>query len=103
MTWVENLLNFTKSYYRVTSNAGDELEYLVPFPLGYTSTMEAHWTTDVIVLDPSCSWQTATKTQFSNSSWDVTLPESSWYAGGNWNFPFRVLKHGSNSNEVSRC
>ena len=94
MTWVENLLNFTKSYYRVTSNAGDELEYLVPFPLGYTSTMEAHWTTDVIVLDPSCSWQTATKTQFSNSSWDVTLPESSikLVCGGKLEFPFSCLE-----------
>jgi hypothetical protein len=57
MAWVENFLNFTDGYYKVMSSEGssDQFEYLVPFPPGYTSTMKAHWTTDVIVLDPSCS------------------------------------------------
>jgi len=77
MAWVENFLNLTNGYHKVTSNEGDQFEYLVPFPLGYTSTMKAHWTTDVIVLDPSCSWQTAMTTRFVNDSdWYVTLYES---------------------------
>ena len=78
MAWAENTLNVTNGYYKVTNSEGDQSEYLVPFPPGYTSTMKAHWTTDVIVLDPSCNWQTATAaTQVSdNSSWDVALPKS---------------------------
>ena len=76
MAWVENMLNLTNGYYKVTGGEGDQFEYLVPFPPGYTSTMKAHWTTDVIVLDsPSCSWQTAT-TGPVNSTWNVTLPQS---------------------------
>jgi hypothetical protein len=75
MAWVENTLNLTNGYYKVTGGEGDQFEYLVPFPPGYTSTMKAHWTTDVIVLDPSCSWQTAT-TGPVNSTWNVTLPQS---------------------------
>ena len=55
--WLENLLNYTNSsYYGVTSSEGDQFEYLVPCPPRYTSTMKAYWTTDVIVLEPSCSW-----------------------------------------------
>jgi len=77
MTWVENFLNLTNGYYKVASSDGDQFEYLVPIPPGYTSTIKAHWTTDVIVLDPSCSWQTAMMaTGPNNSSWDVTLPQS---------------------------
>ena len=77
MAWIENTLNFTNGYYKVTGNEGDQFEYLVPFPPGYTSTMKAHWTTDVIVLDPSCSWQTATTVMEPGIwSWDVMLPES---------------------------
>jgi len=77
MTWVENFLNLTNGYYKVASSEGDQFEYLVPIPPGYTSTIKAHWTTDVIVLDPSCSWQTAMMaTGPNNSSWDVTLPQS---------------------------
>ena len=82
MAWAEAFLKFTNGYDKVTSSEGDQFEYLVPFPPGYTSTMKAHWTTDVIVLDPSCSWQTATTTRpdwhsnVNNSYWDVTLPKS---------------------------
>ena len=79
MSWVENFLNLTSSYYKITSSEGDQFdqfEYLVPFPPGYTSAMEAHWTTDVIVLDPSCSWQTAMITENTPGFWYVTLPES---------------------------
>ena len=77
MTWVENILNLTNGYYKVnTSSEGDQFEYLVPFPPAYTSTMKAYWTTDVIVLDPSCTWQTPTTARLVNSSWDVTLAES---------------------------
>ena len=79
MAWVENVLNYTNSYYKITSSEGDQLdrfEYLVPVPLGYTSTMNVHWTTDVVVLNPSCSWQTATTPGLVNSTWEVTLPES---------------------------
>lgn len=77
MAWVENILNVTNSYYKVMSSEGEQFEYIVPTPPGYTSTMKAHWTTDVIVLDPSCTWQTATKTtRLSNSTWDVTLHQS---------------------------
>ena len=76
MAWVENTLNLTNGYYKVTSSEGDQLEYLVPFPPAYTSTMKAYWTTDVIVLDPYCSWQTATKTGPVNSDWEVTLSQS---------------------------
>ena len=77
MAWAENFLNLTNGYYKVTSSESDQFEYLVPFPPGYTSTMKAQWTTDVIVLDPSCSWQTPTATtlQF-NSTWEMTLPKS---------------------------
>ena len=76
MTWVENVLNFTNSYYKVTSNEGDQFEYLVPIPPAYTSAMKAYWTTDVIVLDPSCSWQTPTTISYVNSTLHVTLAES---------------------------
>ena len=77
MAWIENTLNFTNGYYKVTSNEGDQFEYLVPFPPGYTSTMKAHWTTDIIVLDPSCSWQTATTPMEPGIwDWDVVLHES---------------------------
>ena len=80
MAWAEIFLNFTNGYYKVTSSEGDQLEYLVPFPSAYTNTMKAYWTTDVIVLDPSCSWQTATNRgagidNANNSAWDVALPE----------------------------
>ena len=89
MVWVENFLNFTNfnGYYKVTSSEGDQFEYLVPFPPEYTSTMKAYWTTDVIVLDPSCSWQTPSTATFVNStllhesSWDVTLAESNLTVG----------------------
>ena len=57
IVWVENVLNLTNSYYGVTSSEGDQFEYLVPCPPNYTSTTKAYWTTDVIVLEPSCSWQ----------------------------------------------
>jgi hypothetical protein len=85
MAWVENFRNITNGYYKVTRSEGDsdQFEYLVPFPPGYTSTMKGHWTTDVIVLDPSCSWQTATKELLLGSRivtntlhWYVTLPDS---------------------------
>ena len=76
MAWVENFLNLTNSYYGVTSSEGDQFDYLVPIPPGYTSTMKAYWTTDVIGLDPSCSWQTATTTGANDTSLIVTLPES---------------------------
>ena len=76
MTWVENSLNLTNSYYKVTSSEGDQFEYLVPFPSGLKNTMKAYWTTDVIVLDPSCSWQTATMSTLSGkSNWNVTIPK----------------------------
>jgi hypothetical protein len=79
MAWVETFLNLTNGYYKVTSSEGDsdQFEYLVPFPPGHISTMKAHWTTDVIVLDPLCSWQTATTTGVLEGSYqDVKLPES---------------------------
>ena len=76
MAWVENFLNFTNGYSKVTNSEGDQFGYLVPFPPGYTSTLKAHWTTDVIVLNPSCSWQTATTTQTLDLIWDVTLSKS---------------------------
>ena len=91
MAYVENFLNLTNGYYKVTSSEGDQVEYLVPFPPAYTTTMKAYWTTDVIAIDPSCSWQTPTTARFVNtsmlsevyatntmyeSSWDVTLAES---------------------------
>jgi len=77
MAWVETTLNLTNSYYKVTSSEGDQFEYLVPFPPGFTSTMKAKWTTDVIVLDPSCSWRNATMTR--NHNWDGTI-----WDGSNW-------------------
>ena len=76
MAYVENFLNLIKGYYKVTSSEGDQFEYLVPFPSEYTSTMKAYWTTDVIVLNPSCSWQNATTTGPVNSTWDITLTKS---------------------------
>ena len=42
MAYIENTLNLTNSYYKVTSSEGDQFEYLVPFPSGYTSIMKAH-------------------------------------------------------------
>ena len=78
--WVENFLNFTNGYYKVTSSEGDQFEYLVPFPPGYTISTKAYWTTDVIALEPSCNWQTATKTGPVNtngySTWTMTIPQS---------------------------
>ena len=95
MAWVENALNLTNSYYKVTSSEGDQLEYLVPFPPGFTSTMKADWTTDVIVLDPSCSWQTARIHQ-DGSIWVVTLPNSNLSiavgkAGSHAHYEFRMF------------
>ena len=76
MTWVENFLNLTNGYYKVTSSEGDQFEYLVPFPPGFTSTMKAYWTTDIIVLDPSCSWQTMTaQLESDGSGWNVMIPK----------------------------
>ena len=72
MAWVENFLNLTNGYHKVTGSEGDQFEYLVPFPPGYTSTMQAHWTTDVIVLEPSCNWQTGRV----HHDGSVRLPES---------------------------
>ena len=46
MAYVVNFLNLTNGYYKVTSSEGDQSEYLVPFPPGYTSTMTAYWTTE---------------------------------------------------------
>ena len=34
MPWVENFLNLTKGYCKVTRGEGDQFEYLVPFPPG---------------------------------------------------------------------
>ena len=80
IAWAESFLNLTNGYYKITSGEGDQFEYLVPFPPGYTSTMKAHWTTDVIVLDPSCSWHTPTRTTITSDSgsthWEMTLPNS---------------------------
>ena len=81
MTWIENFLNITNSYYKVTtSSEDDQFEYLVPFPPGFTSTMKAYWTTDVIVLDPSCSWQTVTIPQSDSgpgaTNWSMSVPQS---------------------------
>ena len=78
MAWVENIRNLSNGYPKVTRNQGDRFKYLVPFPLWLTSTTKAHWTTDVIVLDPSCSWQPATTTEPVNLSRNVTLPESNF-------------------------
>ena len=79
MAWAESFLNLTNSYYQVTSSESDQFEYLVPFPPGYTSTMKTQWTTDVIVLDPSCSWQTPAETAFDShwTRWEMALPKSS--------------------------
>ena len=78
MAWVEKTFNFSNGYYKVTDSESDQLEYLVPFPPGYTSTTKAQWTTDVILLNPSCSWQAAITTGPGtyDSTWNVTLPES---------------------------
>ena len=76
MAWVEIYLNLTNGYYKVASSESDQFGYLVPVPPGFTSTTKAHWTTDVVVLDPSCSWQTATTTDPVKSTWDVILAES---------------------------
>jgi hypothetical protein len=80
MAYAENFLNITNGYYKVTTSEGDQFEYVVPFPPGYTSSMKAYWTTDVIVFDPSCSWQTPMTARLINSDWDVTL------AGSNLSF-----------------
>ena len=73
IAYVENFLNLTNGYYNVTSSEADQIKYLVPFPPEYNITIEAYWTTDVIVFDPSCSWQTATKPDTGDVTWDVTL------------------------------
>ena len=92
MAWVENILNLTTSYYKVTSSEGYRFEYLVHFPPGYASTLKAHWTTDVIVLDPSCSWQTGATTgrvdDNNDSYWSMMLP------GSNLGFSFPSDKLG---------
>jgi hypothetical protein len=97
MAYVENSLNFTNGYYKVTSSEGDQFEYLVPFPPEYTSTMKAYWTTDVIVLDPSCSWQTPTTARLVNSNWgwEVTLAESN-LSVSIWNGSFGMFLLSSN-------
>jgi len=103
MAWVENTLNFTNGYYKVDSSEGDQFdqfEYLVPFPPEYTSTMKAYWTTDVIVLDPSCSWQPATTTGpnlpiDNTSTWDVMLLESNMSITL-WEGDFGMFLHSSN-------
>ena len=78
MSWVENKLNLTSTYYGVASSEGDSLEYIIPFPPGYTTAMKAYWTTDIIVLNASCSWQAVRTAEFNSgfSSWNVKLSEA---------------------------
>lgn len=78
LSWVENVLNVTTSYSRVASSEDDPFGYIVPFPPGYTTTMQAYWTTDIIVLNPSCIWQNATSTGPTARGGDFTgaLPEA---------------------------
>ena len=64
--------------------------------------MKAYWTTDDIVLDPSCSWQTATKTGPVNSTWDVTLSKSNLNVSlGNDDFGMFLLSSNVYSISVS--
>ncbi|KDR66545.1 hypothetical protein GALMADRAFT_259061 [Galerina marginata CBS 339.88] len=57
LSWVENVLNITTNY-RIASSEDNPFGYVVPFPPGYTTVTQAYWTTDIILLNPSCSWQT---------------------------------------------
>lgn len=81
MSWVEIGLNLTNAYHHVASSEGDPFEYIVPFPPGYTTTMKAYWTTDVIVLNSSCNWQTAeiTGRNLTDLTWNVTLSQANLY------------------------
>ncbi|KDR79181.1 hypothetical protein GALMADRAFT_243078 [Galerina marginata CBS 339.88] len=84
MSWVENVLNVTTTYSRVASGEDDLFGYIVPFPPGYTTATQAYWTTDIIVLNPSCNWQNATSTgavdansnSTANQEWTAALPEA---------------------------
>ncbi|KDR70927.1 hypothetical protein GALMADRAFT_254532 [Galerina marginata CBS 339.88] len=84
MSWVENVLNITTAYSRVASGEDDSFGYIVPFPPGYTTATQAYWTTDIIVLNPSCSWQNATSTgavdanfnSTADEDWTAALPEA---------------------------
>ena len=76
LSWVDIVLNLTgtTTYSRVSNEREDDpLGYIVPFPPDYTTAMKAHWTTDIIVLDPSCNWQTLILAD--NQSLLVTLVE----------------------------
>ena len=75
VSWVDIALNLTITYSRVSNELEDDpLGYIVPFPPDYNTAMKAHWTTDIIVLDPSCNWQTLILAD--NQSLLVTLVEA---------------------------
>ena len=79
LSWVENTFNITSTYTVISSAESDASAYLVPFPPNYTATMQGQWLTDVIVLNPSCSWQPTKETRrisiTSDFEMNVTLPQ----------------------------
>ena len=82
LAWVENKLNLTNTYSGVASGDDHPFGYVIPFSPNYTATMQAHWTTDIIVLEPSCNWQTTSTTGVVDVNltgaeyWSTTLPEA---------------------------
>ena len=83
LSWVENALNLTNAYSGVINSEDDRFGYIVPFPPDYTAALQAHWTTDIVALNSSCSWQTPGTTGIFNATSTTNqymmLPEANLY------------------------
>ncbi|KAF9236450.1 hypothetical protein BU15DRAFT_77031 [Melanogaster broomeanus] len=72
IAWAEMELGVQYSFGIVNTSDPDYAAYIVPIPLDLASTTTARWLTDVIGLNPSCSWALTNMTR----PFNVTLSDS---------------------------
>ncbi|KAF9236446.1 hypothetical protein BU15DRAFT_77027 [Melanogaster broomeanus] len=73
ITWAEMQLGVQYSFGIVNTSDPDYAAYIVPIPLDIASTTSARWLTDVIGINPSCSWALTNMTRpFNISNSDAT-------------------------------
>ncbi|KAF9233530.1 hypothetical protein BU15DRAFT_80023 [Melanogaster broomeanus] len=63
IAWAEMELGVQYSFGTVNTSDPDYAAYIVPIPLDVASTTSARWLTDVIGINPSCSWAVTDITQ----------------------------------------
>ncbi|KAF9236441.1 hypothetical protein BU15DRAFT_77022 [Melanogaster broomeanus] len=68
IAWAEMDLGVQYSFGIVNTSAPDYVAYIVPIPLDLASTTSARWLTDVIGINPSCSWAFTNLTRPFNSA-----------------------------------